>query len=259
MTLDDLEKLVGDAIDPRDIFGEDVAGNLERFRAICQPDRNPGQEERAAAVLNALEQFAQFTPEDVEAIARAEAVFRSLPRAGGSERPAGPPVTVASPAAGLYPGRAARHRRPLRRLPRRAAGAATTFSRSRGSARGAHLLEAEHRRHRARDAGRRRALPPVLPHSGRVVPGPGRLPEAGECHAARARPLHPGAGPRAPPRTRRATPGLDLQAAADRPRLRRTGAGSSTERSSRRTSWCTPRATGSSWWAGPMRSRRASA
>ena len=68
MTLDDLEKLVGEAIDPRDIFGEDVAGNLERFRAICQPDRNPAQEERAAAVLNALEQFARFTPEDIEAI-----------------------------------------------------------------------------------------------------------------------------------------------------------------------------------------------
>ena len=163
MTLDDLEKLIGEAIDPRDIFGEDVAGNLERFRAICQPDRNPGQEGRAEAVLNALEQFARFTPEDVEAIARAEAVFRSLPRAGGGERPAGPPVTVASP------------RRVYTLVERLGTGDLSDVYRASSGGRdyilkvsrvseGAHLLEAEHRAlialaTRAGDAHNRRLFP----------------------------------------------------------------------------------------------------
>ena len=77
MTFDELERLVREAIDPKDIFGDDVEGNLERYLALCHPDRHPGAAKRADAVSNALRQFAHFTPEDVVAIARAEAVFQS--------------------------------------------------------------------------------------------------------------------------------------------------------------------------------------
>jgi len=95
MTLDDLERLVREAVDPRDIFGDDIPGNLERFRAVCHPDRNPGQERRAEAVRNALDQFARFTPEDVAALARVEAVFRSLDRPERGDEV--PPATITSP------------------------------------------------------------------------------------------------------------------------------------------------------------------
>src|SRR4051794_4828727 len=95
MTLDDVEKLVREAIHPRDLFGDDLEGNLEKLRAICHPGRHPGQERRAEAVLNALDQFARFTPEDLEAIARAETVFRSQNRSG--ERAAEPLSTIRSP------------------------------------------------------------------------------------------------------------------------------------------------------------------
>ncbi|MFO0954488.1 MAG: hypothetical protein U0835_25675 [Isosphaeraceae bacterium] len=81
ITLDELERLVREAVDPRDVFGDDVPGNLERFLAVCRPDRNPGDERRASAVADALKRFAQFTPEDLQAIARAEAAFRAAGRA----------------------------------------------------------------------------------------------------------------------------------------------------------------------------------
>jgi serine/threonine protein kinase len=140
MTLDDLEKLVSEATDPGDIFGEDVEGNLEVFRAICHPDRHPGQERRARAVLDALEQFARFTAEDVEALARAEAVFRSLK---GPDEPAqGPTPTIRSP------------RRVYALVERLGIGDVADVYRARGEGRdyvlkvsrigeGAHLLEAE--------------------------------------------------------------------------------------------------------------------
>jgi hypothetical protein len=96
MTLDELETLVREAVHPRDLFGDDVAGRLESFRALCRPDRNPGQERRARAILDALEQFARFSPEDVAAVARAEAVYRSL--APPDERAASPTEVIASAA-----------------------------------------------------------------------------------------------------------------------------------------------------------------
>lgn len=34
MTLNGLERLIREATDPRDIFGDDVEGNLEAFRAL---------------------------------------------------------------------------------------------------------------------------------------------------------------------------------------------------------------------------------
>jgi serine/threonine protein kinase len=95
MTLDDLERLVREAIDPRDIFGDDVAGNLERYLGVCRPDRNPGEERRAEAVADALKRFASFTPEDVRAIAGAEAVLRAIDEP--VERPEAPEVVIRSP------------------------------------------------------------------------------------------------------------------------------------------------------------------
>jgi serine/threonine protein kinase len=95
-TLDELERLIAGATDPASIFGDDVEGSLDRIREICRADRHPGQERRARAVLEALERFARFTPEDVAALARAEAVFRS---ARGPDAPARAPVaTITSPA-----------------------------------------------------------------------------------------------------------------------------------------------------------------
>src|SRR4051812_2269940 len=78
MTLDELEILVMGATDPREIFGDDVEGNLRRFRSVCEAYEDTKEGRRAQAVLDALERFARFTPDDVRALARAEAVFRSL-------------------------------------------------------------------------------------------------------------------------------------------------------------------------------------
>jgi hypothetical protein len=95
MTFDELERLVREAIDPRDIFGDDIEGNLPKYLDLCRPDRHPGQESRAQAVSEALRQFARFTPEDVAAIARAEAVFQAASRP--VEPAPGPPITIRSP------------------------------------------------------------------------------------------------------------------------------------------------------------------
>src|SRR5262249_18800792 len=42
MTLDELDKLIREARTPRELFGDDLDAALRRFRAVCHPDRNPG-------------------------------------------------------------------------------------------------------------------------------------------------------------------------------------------------------------------------
>lgn len=59
------------------------------------PTGTPDRSRRAEAVLRALEQFARFTPEEVGALARAEAVFRGLDQT--DVRATGPPVVVRPP------------------------------------------------------------------------------------------------------------------------------------------------------------------
>src|SRR4051812_34305343 len=42
MTLDELDKLLREARSPHELFGDDLDAVLRRFRAVCRPDRNPG-------------------------------------------------------------------------------------------------------------------------------------------------------------------------------------------------------------------------
>jgi serine/threonine protein kinase len=124
MRLDDLEKLVSEVTTPGELFGSDIERSMER---------------RAQAVLDALERFARLNAEEVEALARAEAVFRSLK---GPGEPANRVATITSP------------RRVYRLVERLAIGDLADVYRARGEGRdyilkvsrireGARLLEAE--------------------------------------------------------------------------------------------------------------------
>ncbi len=64
MTLDELDKLIREARSPQELFGDDLDAALRRFRAVCHPDRNPGdpRAERLYKDLHFLAEQARRPP-----------------------------------------------------------------------------------------------------------------------------------------------------------------------------------------------------
>lgn len=62
MSLDEIEAMIR-AKSPREIFGEDIAGELKRFRVMCHPDRYPDESERANAIIGQLVKLADEAKE----------------------------------------------------------------------------------------------------------------------------------------------------------------------------------------------------
>src|SRR5258708_1571869 len=64
LTLDELDKLLREARSPQELFGDDLDAVLRRFRAVCHPDRNPGdpRAERLYLALHVLAEQARRPP-----------------------------------------------------------------------------------------------------------------------------------------------------------------------------------------------------
>jgi hypothetical protein len=80
MTLDELDKLIREARTPRELFGDDLDATLRRFRAVCHPDRNPGdpRAEQLFKELHTLAEQARRPPVTLESPKRQYTLLKRI-------------------------------------------------------------------------------------------------------------------------------------------------------------------------------------